>query len=105
LRIVAGDLETGQHRNPTDNIFYFTDAYFHRPDDLKREVAEAGFEPLAVVPVEGLTMFAKNLDVQWQDEAARERLLGLIDQSELLPEIAGAMAHFICVGRKAAEHV
>jgi hypothetical protein len=27
LSIVEADLETGQHRNPTDNISFFTDAF------------------------------------------------------------------------------
>jgi len=42
--IVLSELETGQHRNPTDRIEYFTDAYFHRPDELAAELEEAGFQ-------------------------------------------------------------
>jgi ubiquinone/menaquinone biosynthesis C-methylase UbiE len=42
--IVERDLEDGQHRNPTANPMYFTDAFFHRPGELSREFLAAGFE-------------------------------------------------------------
>ena len=37
-KIVAADLASGQHRNPTSNPFYFTTSYFHRPEGLADEV-------------------------------------------------------------------
>ena len=43
LEILMNDLSTGQHRNPTGNPNYFTTAYFHRPEELENELAEAGF--------------------------------------------------------------
>jgi ubiquinone/menaquinone biosynthesis C-methylase UbiE len=100
--IVEQDLKCGQHRNPTENIDYFTDAYFHRPGELEGELSACGFQILGSAPVEGLAMFAKNLDELWADNTAKERLLRLIEESEWLPEISGATAHMICVGRKAA---
>lgn len=42
--IVQNDLETGYHRNPTENLEFFTDAYLHRPEELRSEVIEAGFQ-------------------------------------------------------------
>ena len=40
--IVEQDLLSGQHRNPTHRLDYFTTAYFHRPDELAHEVRTAG---------------------------------------------------------------
>ena len=40
--IVERDLAEGQHRNPDAHPRWFTAAYFHRPDELGREVAAAG---------------------------------------------------------------
>jgi ubiquinone/menaquinone biosynthesis C-methylase UbiE len=40
--IAERDLREGQHRNPTERLDYFTTAYFHRPDELRAEVAGAG---------------------------------------------------------------
>ena len=51
--IVQSDLETGYHRNPTDNLTYFTDAYLHRPEEFRSEVIEAGFQHQATLAVQG----------------------------------------------------
>jgi SAM-dependent methyltransferase len=34
VRILRQDLKSGQHRNQTGNLDYFTTAYFHHPDEL-----------------------------------------------------------------------
>ena len=39
VRIRDRDLADGQHRNETDKADYFTTAYFHRPEDLLREMS------------------------------------------------------------------
>ena len=39
--IVEQDLRDGQHRNPDRTPHWFTTAYFHHPDELEAEVAEA----------------------------------------------------------------
>jgi hypothetical protein len=53
-QIVAQDLVDGKHRNPTKKIFYFTDAYFHRAEELEAELAEAGFQYEKTLAIEGL---------------------------------------------------
>ena len=40
--IVAQDLATGVHENPTGDPRWFTTAYFHRPEELPAEASEAG---------------------------------------------------------------
>jgi ubiquinone/menaquinone biosynthesis C-methylase UbiE len=47
------DLVDVQHRNETGRIDYFTTAYFHRPEDLAREMRAAGFDQVTVLGVEG----------------------------------------------------
>src|SRR5919206_466490 len=51
--IVERDLRDGQHRSPDADETFFTTAYFHRPEELREEVEESGFEVDAVVGVEG----------------------------------------------------
>ena len=53
VEIIRADLATGQHRNPGDDPRWFTTTFFHRPDELRSEVAEAGFTVDAVIGVEG----------------------------------------------------
>lgn len=98
--ILARDLVEGQHRNPTDNPIYFTDAYFHRPGELSREFLAAGFEVMSVVAIEGPGWLARDFDQLWNDPAQRERLLDCVRKVEREPSILGASAHIMCIGRK-----
>lgn len=51
--IVRADLATGQHRNPGDDVRWFTTTFFHRPGELAVEVEQAGFALDRVLGVEG----------------------------------------------------
>lgn len=98
--IVARDLEDGQHRNPTGNPLYFTDAYFHRPGELSRDLLAAGFQVLEIVAIEGPGWLAHAFDRLWSDSTQRERLLNVVRKVEREPSILGATAHIMAVGRK-----
>jgi len=98
--ILARDLEEGQHRNPTGNPTYFTDACFHRPGELSGELAEAGFQFLELVAVEGPAWLARDFDRLWSDPAQRERILAAVRKVEREPSILGASSHLMAIGRK-----
>lgn len=98
--ILARDLEDGQHRNPTVNPVYFTDAYFHRPGELSREFLAAGFQVVEIAAIEGPGWLADDFDRIWRDPAQRARLLEAVRRVEREPSILGASAHIMAVGRK-----
>jgi ubiquinone/menaquinone biosynthesis C-methylase UbiE len=98
--ILARDLENGQHRNPTDNPMYFTDAFFHRPGELSRDFLAAGFEVVAVVAIEGPGWLARDFDRLWSDSVQRERLLAAVRKVEREPSVLGASSHIMAIGRK-----
>jgi ubiquinone/menaquinone biosynthesis C-methylase UbiE len=98
--IVANDLISGQHRNPTGHIDYFTTACFHRPDELSTEIAQAGFADIRVLAVEGPVWAGAGFHDAMADPAQRERLLEFLARIEAEPSIQGASAHLIAVGRK-----
>ncbi len=100
--IVAGDLATGQHRNPTNNPAYFTTAYFHRPEDLVREVSEAGFENVRVLAIEGPVWSAVHFRATWAIAEERDKLMQFLSLIEEEPSIRGASAHFIAVAYRQA---
>jgi SAM-dependent methyltransferase len=94
--IVERDLADGQHRNPDGHPGWFTTAYFHRPDELEREVAAAGFEVRALVAVEGAVGAAAEthaLDAWIDDPARREVLLRAIRRVEAELSLLGASPH------------
>jgi ubiquinone/menaquinone biosynthesis C-methylase UbiE len=98
--IVAGDLRDGRHRNPTGQVSYFTTAYFHRPDDLRREVAAAGLDVEGLYGIEGPGWLLSDFDDRWRDPARREVLLQVARSLETEPSVIGASAHVMVVGRK-----
>ena len=100
VRIVEQDLEDGHHRNPTDKIEYFMDTFFHHPDELEQELAEAGFEVSGVYGVEGPCWMLHDFDAWWGNQGHRELLLHIARTLEGEPSLLGVNAHLVAVGRK-----
>jgi ubiquinone/menaquinone biosynthesis C-methylase UbiE len=98
--IMKDDLETGQHRNPTNNPAYFMDTYFHHPDELRQEVASAGFDVMPIVAIEGISYLMKDFDENWAIDEHRDFLLEIIDKVESEPSLIGASPHIMCIGTK-----
>jgi ubiquinone/menaquinone biosynthesis C-methylase UbiE len=99
-RIVERDLADGHHLNPTDRLDYFTTAYFHRPDDLRSEVAGAGFDVVRLYGIEGPGWILPDFVERWSDHARREIILGVARALESEPAVMGCSAHLLAVGRK-----
>lgn len=98
--IVERDLADGQHRNPEAHPGWFTTAYFHRPDELERELAAAGFDVTALVAVEGAVGAAAEthaLDAWLDDPGKRETLLRAIRRVEAEPSLLGASPHLLAL--------
>ena len=100
--IVEQDLATGQHRNAGHVPEYFTTAYFHHPDEIATEAAEAGAEVVEVVGVEGLACWVRSLNDRWKDPVSRETILSSARAIESEPTLLGLSAHLLCVARKPA---
>ena len=98
--IVARDLEDGQHRNPTSRD-YFTTTFFHHPDELRAEVAQAGFTMDAVLGIEGPGWALPDLVARWADPARRAEILAAARAIEGEPSLLGFHAHILAVGRVA----
>jgi ubiquinone/menaquinone biosynthesis C-methylase UbiE len=99
-QIVAADLDAGQHRNPTNNPAYFTTAYFHRPEELEKEVSTAGYQNIRVLAVEGPVWSAVRFKKVWEDETQRKTLLDFLAKVEQEPSIRGASAHLLAVANR-----
>jgi SAM-dependent methyltransferase len=99
-RIVERDLLDGHHDNPTQRLDYFTTAYFHRPEDLRREVIDAGFEVEGLYGVEGPGWIFPDVVERLNDPERREIILRVARMVESEPSVLGCSAHLIVVGRK-----
>jgi hypothetical protein len=96
LAVVERDLATGQHRKPTDRPGWFTTAYFHRPEELAEEAADAGLVVDAVLGVEGPGWL---LPDAWDDLERREQVLFAARAVEREPSMLGLGAHLLVVAR------
>jgi SAM-dependent methyltransferase len=91
VRILEQDLKTGQHRNQTGNLDYFTTAYFHHPDELKMELIEAGFPNPRLCAIEGpIWTVAESVTTGQQEE-----LMAIVRALENEPTLIGASAHIM----------
>lgn len=101
-RIVERDLLDGHHDNPTDRLDYFTTAYFHRPDELRQEVVDAGFEVEGLYGIEGPGWMLPDFMDRWNDQRRRDDLLRVARLLESEPMMIGSSAHLLVVARKRA---
>jgi hypothetical protein len=99
FEIVKRDLRDGRHANPTRNLDYFTDAFFHRPDQLRAEVERAGFGQTELIAIDGPGAMIRDLESLWRERVTRERLLDLLRTVEREPALLGAGAHLMCVAQ------
>lgn len=95
---------TGQHRNGTDNPDYFTTAYFHHPDELLPELADAGLEPVARYGIEGPGYWYPDLDERLDDPDRAALVVEAARTLESEPTAIGISAHLLAVGRRPASN-
>lgn len=99
-RIAESDRREGQHRNPARDPSYFTTAYFHHPDELSEELAEAGLRHEATIAIEGPAWLLSDLDTWLSDEKRQAALLAGLAALETEKTLLGASAHLLAVGRR-----
>jgi ubiquinone/menaquinone biosynthesis C-methylase UbiE len=97
----ASSYRSSSERDPT---MYWTTAYFHRPDELAAEVAEAGFSVLDQIAVEGPYRVVPDLAAWWNDEPRRTLLLETIRAVEHEPSLLGLSSHILVVGERPGPH-
>jgi ubiquinone/menaquinone biosynthesis C-methylase UbiE len=97
--IVEGDLRDGRHRNETGVLAYFTEAFFHEPEELRAELTEAGFHEVRIVAVEGPAFALPDFEERWRVEAARDTLLRFVRSVEEAPALLGASPHLLACAR------
>jgi SAM-dependent methyltransferase len=96
------DLADGQHRNPEERPHWWTTAYFHRPDELRSEVIEAGLYVREVVGLEGLAGYLPHLAARWDDETDRNTILWSARAVENEPALIGLSAHLLVLAAPTA---
>ena len=100
FNMIKSEMTTGDHIRPKEYPKFIAEAYFTTSEEMKSEIAEAGFEVEKAIIVEGCIWFTPHFQEKWEDKASRERLLDLVRMTETEPEMMGMSPHFLVVARK-----
>jgi SAM-dependent methyltransferase len=92
-------LADGQYRNPGGDPSRFTTGYFHRPDELIREVADAGLELVAFVAPSGIVKLFPGLSESLDTEEGRGNVTSLLALLEAEPSLIGTSQNFLAIAR------
>jgi hypothetical protein len=83
--MVTEEIETGQHRRPPSWPGLLTTAYFHRPEQLRAEIAAAGMACEDVLAVQGPAWMVPDFEASWQHAAKRAVILQIARLAEHEP--------------------
>jgi SAM-dependent methyltransferase len=95
--IVEQDLASGEHRNPTDLPKVFTTSYFHRPEELADEIAEAGLALDDLYAIEGPAGWFAPASPPDEGSEEYEQLMWVARSLEREPALLGASQHLLAV--------
>ena len=87
----------GQHRNSTERLDYFTTAYFHRPDELAGEFADAGLALEALYGIEGPGWLLSDIAERMEDDRRRTEVLRVARLLESESSVLGISAHILAM--------
>lgn len=100
FNLIKDDIKTGHHKNPTNNPAYFTEAYYHQPDELKNELLSQNFKSVSILGIEGPGFLMPDFDTRWGDTQEREHLMQLLEMTENEPTMIGVSCHIMAIGKK-----
>ncbi len=102
FNMVERALRDGQHRNPSEQLVSFTTAYFHHPDELRVEIADAGLVLDGVYGLEGPSWLFSDFEERWADPRRRADMIHVAEALETEPALLGMSPHLLAVARKPA---
>jgi ubiquinone/menaquinone biosynthesis C-methylase UbiE len=98
--LLLHDLKTGTHLNKTENLEYFTTAYFHTRQEIISEIAESGLIFEKLIPVESFGWMVKNFNEKEKDTLYMKKLLDTIRMLEANEDLLPISPHIIAIARK-----
>jgi len=100
FKLLKDDLKTGIHLNETDNLEYFTTAYFHKPKEIITEIADSGLKFEKLIAIESFGWITRNFNEKLKDSTYMEKLLQTIRIVESDEDLMAISPHIIAVARK-----
>lgn len=96
-RMIESTVRTGLHNGNEIGL-----VYFHRPEELRQEIASAGFADVELRGVIGPCWIIRNLDEIWQEQQKRDAILRIVRLLEKEESLMGFSTHFLSISHKPA---
>ncbi|MDJ0342160.1 methyltransferase domain-containing protein [Streptomyces sp. H10-C2] len=97
-RAVTDSVTRDGHHRPTGSEALFTTAYFHDPDEVPAEFADAGLTPAGQYGLEGAAWLMNDTEAWLLDPGRRELLLSAMRLTESVPSLLGVSGHLLTAG-------
>lgn len=99
-KILIADLTTGVHLNETENVEYFTTAYFHTPSEIKNEITASELKFDKLIAIESFGWIMDDATVKSQDSIYMNKLRKVINLVETNADIMAMSPHIMAVASK-----
>ena len=99
-QMCISELSTGIHNAPAAWPGILSEAYFHKSEQLVAEVQEAGFTGTQLFAVEGMIWLDSKYFESRTDTAKKEKMMGLLRQTEQDEALLAFSPHMMAFGRK-----
>jgi ubiquinone/menaquinone biosynthesis C-methylase UbiE len=101
IEMIKRELKNGQYiKNPDSKYKGLGRSFFHRPEELEKEISEAGFTDADIRGVIGPLWLIPDIDKQWKDIKRRENIMNMVRMLEKEKAIMGASTHLVSIARK-----
>ncbi|OBZ12095.1 methylase [Bacillus sp. FJAT-27264] len=97
--MITQELTNGQHIRPEAYPSFISRAFFHLPEELNSELAEAGFMDIKTLAVEGPVWIVPALAEKWKNVHSRAELLKICSFVEEQESLLGISPHMLAVAR------
>ncbi|MBO3446291.1 class I SAM-dependent methyltransferase [Clostridium sp. CCUG 7971] len=98
--MIEKELISGVHTRPKEYPYFITQAYFHTPLELQKEIESIGFETIQKHAIEGLIWFTPCIEEKWEEEKSKEQLLNIVRLTDTEDSVMGMSPHFMIVSKK-----
>lgn len=99
-KLLIDDLKTGIHLNETENLEYFTTAYFHTPSEIKSEIIESKLKFEKLIAIESFGWFIDNLKEKSENQNYMSKLRKILNMVESNDDIIAMSPHIMAIARK-----
>jgi len=100
FEMCSTELRSGDHFPPENYPLMLPKGFCHRPSELIEEFEMAGFEPLDILPVEGIAWLDSNFFESWAENKKRNQLLELVTLTETDRELLCFSPHIMLAAKK-----